>query len=393
MKTKPAVFVVVIGAALFQAATSIAQTSGGSTGTAVLTVTSGFKTQPGIANPLAGKPLALFKESFNGFLKRKGMFQGPPGSSVKQSPLEVWAYSCQSGLPACGQALNEMRPNSVSESRTDANGRATLPGVAPGTYYLFSFAAYNKQFIVWDLKVDLKSGANAVTLDQRNTAVPDTSPARPNAPTNKSKSSTAPRACPVGSPYKPKPGVPANSALTVIGGDYTYTYTETNRSTGQVVNSFTEHGKLSNATLYLLNEDANKILERVGIGPGLMGSRLGMLAFLDATTQLKKHPLVGPMAEILEQQPEGPAEMMKEFKADFECAMKAIRAHSAAQMTTDDNGRGVFPKVQAGTYYLFGRFYRIQNPVRGGGCTWNFKVALKPGRNVLKLSVDDAALK
>ncbi len=362
----------------------------GPAGTAVLSVASGFATQPGAADPLAGRSLVLFKESFGGFLQRKGMFQGPPGSASKQSPLAVWAYACQTGSPACQQALYEMRPNSASEGRIEANGKATLPGVPPGTYYLFTVAAAQR-FLVWDLRVDLKAGANAVTLDQNNAAPLDGSTsATASAGGNKPAAASPP--CHEETPYKAKPGVPANSALAVIGGDYIYTYKETDRQTGQVVNSFTERGKLSHATLYLLDEDADKILQRVGIEPGLMGSRLGMLAFLDATTQLEKHPLMGSIASVFGQ-PEAPGELAKEAKPEFDCAMKAIRAHSAAQMTTDDNARGVFPKVPAGTYYLFGRFYRIQKPVRGGGCTWNLKVTVKPGQNVLNLSVENAALK
>jgi hypothetical protein len=62
-------------------------------------------------------------------------------------------------------------------------------------------------------------------------------------------------------------------------------------------------------------------------------------------------------------------------------------------MTTDANARGSFPSVPAGNYYLFGRFYRITKPVRGGGMLWNLNVQLKPGQNMHRLTVDDAALK
>jgi hypothetical protein len=73
--------------------------------------------------------------------------------------------------------------------------------------------------------------------------------------------------------------------------------------------------------------------------------------------------------------------------------MKAIRAHSVAELTTDSNARGSFPKVAAGRYFLFGRFYRVTKPVRAGGMLWNLRIDLKPGQNQLRLSVDDAALK
>jgi hypothetical protein len=62
------------------------------------------------------------------------------------------------------------------------------------------------------------------------------------------------------------------------------------------------------------------------------------------------------------------AEFSKEAKADFECAMKAIRTHSLAELTTDSNARGSFPKVAAGRYFLFGRFYRVTKPYGQAGC-------------------------
>lgn len=50
----------------------------------------------------------------------------------------------------------------------DANGKAQLPPIAPGTYYLFGSAMQNGRSIIWNLKVVLKAGANTVTLDQGN---------------------------------------------------------------------------------------------------------------------------------------------------------------------------------------------------------------------------------
>jgi hypothetical protein len=117
-----------------------------------------------------------------------------------------------------------------------------------------------------------------------------------------------------------------------------------------------------------------------------------MLTFADAGTQVANVPGMDMISSILGHG-EMPAEFAKVAKADFDCGMKAIRAHSVAEMTTDGNARGTFPGVPPGTYHLFGRFYRVTKPVRGGGVLWNLKVELKPGQNALKLSVDDAALK
>jgi hypothetical protein len=144
--------------------------------------------------------------------------------------------------------------------------------------------------------------------------------------------------------------------------------------------------------LYLLDEDADTILANAGVQPGLLGNRLATLTLFDAGTQVEGVPGMELLTSILGQ-PGAAAEFSKLAKADFECAMKAIRSHSVAEMTTDANARGSFPGVPAGNYYLFGRFYRITKPVRGGGVLWNLNVQLKPGQNMHRLTVDEAALK
>jgi hypothetical protein len=62
------------------------------------------------------------------------------------------------------------KSDAISAARADITGKAVLPGVPPGTYYLMFALRYNNQPIFWDLKLELKAGANSVTLDQHNAA-------------------------------------------------------------------------------------------------------------------------------------------------------------------------------------------------------------------------------
>ncbi|MGH9941725.1 MAG: tetratricopeptide repeat protein [Pyrinomonadaceae bacterium] len=140
---------------------------GTQTGNAVLTVSS----QPGAANPLAVAGLALFKQSFGEDLRRKG--QVPAGSSAKLTPLEFWVRSCLTPTGNCRQAMIEMRANSVADIMLDADGKATLPGVPPGAYYVYVIARAVPPR-AWEQSVELKPGANSVTLDPRNMASLDT---------------------------------------------------------------------------------------------------------------------------------------------------------------------------------------------------------------------------
>jgi hypothetical protein len=67
--------------------------------------------------------------------------------------------------------MDTINANAASAVRADAGGAGTLPGVAPGIYYLMISARYNNQSLVWGQAVQLKPGPNSLTLDQRN-AIP-----------------------------------------------------------------------------------------------------------------------------------------------------------------------------------------------------------------------------
>jgi hypothetical protein len=64
-----------------------------------------------------------------------------------------------------------VKADAASAVRADANGAGTFPGVPPGTYYLMISARYNNQGLVWGQAVQLKPGANSLTLDQNNAVV------------------------------------------------------------------------------------------------------------------------------------------------------------------------------------------------------------------------------
>ncbi|MFY9607785.1 MAG: hypothetical protein WAU45_04120 [Blastocatellia bacterium] len=279
-----------------------------------------------------------------------------------------------------------------------SSGRETLPGVPAGSYYLFAVTAHNKQILVWDLRVDLKPGANSVTLDHRNTAPLDADSAR-SKQSGPNQAVAGSKPCRVTDQLRSaKAGVRGNSLLSVIGTGYTYTYTRTDHTTGRVLESFTERGNFSNTDFYLLDEDAETALQMGGVEPGLLGSRFATMLFIENTTLLEPGKLneIAPLPLLMLGGEKMAAEMTglaKSAEADFDCAMKAIRSHSVGQMTTNANGRGTFHAVPAGTYYLYGRFFRTQKPVRTGGLVWNLKVEVKPGQNTTMLSVNDAAWK
>jgi hypothetical protein len=64
--------------------------------------------------------------------------------------------------------VDAIKANTAFAVRSDANGKGTINGVAPGTYYLMISTRYNNQALVWAQPVHIGPGANSITLDQRN---------------------------------------------------------------------------------------------------------------------------------------------------------------------------------------------------------------------------------
>jgi hypothetical protein len=132
-------------------------------GNATLSIVSGFPAQPGVPNPLAGRPYVLLRDSYATALA-KGGISVPPGVS----PYKYVGMVCASRTPDCQKILDTINKNAASAVRADANGAGTFPGVMPGTYCLMISAVYNKQPLIWGQAVQLKAGSNSLKLDQSN---------------------------------------------------------------------------------------------------------------------------------------------------------------------------------------------------------------------------------
>ena len=119
--------------------------------------------QPGVANPLAGHPYVLLRDTYASALARAGITV-PAG----MSPYKYVGTACASRTPDCQKSIEAIKAAAASSVRADSNGNGTFPGVAPGSYHLMISTRYNNQALMWDQAVQLKAGPNSVTLDQRN---------------------------------------------------------------------------------------------------------------------------------------------------------------------------------------------------------------------------------
>ncbi|MGH9941923.1 MAG: hypothetical protein ACRD9R_06140 [Pyrinomonadaceae bacterium] len=404
MKTRTAVLATLIFLATLQTATEQARVSGAvsQTGSAALTVANGFANQPGTANPLTGRTVALLKESFEQFLQRKGMFQGLPSSNVKVSPLLAWASSCKTHPPICQQALHEVQGVVAAFVKMDANGRVTLPGVPPGPYYLFTFTAYHNQPLIWDLRVDLRPGASSVVLDQRNTAALTAEQARAGTSAGgvaQSEGGTTATNNNVGPATARRPGGPKNGVLNL-------------RAISE------SRQPVTRTIFYLLDDDFESILQRAGFQPQtLLGKQQSRLSTFEFTFRLKA------VSSVMEKELSGLEKLLggsagmegflgdsalpEDVEEQYANGLKALSEHTVATIKTDSYGRAVFPRLPAGVYYVYGtasEFVKTgtRGTVTGNTVTlndtghqnatiWNLKVAVKPGQNSVILTPDNAA--
>lgn len=129
-------------------------------GNAVLSVASGV---PGAPNPLAGHAFVLLRDSLETTLA-KGGFQVPAGASAYKTMI----MACASKQPNCQTAINALNANTATGIRIGPDGKGTFAGVPPGSYYVMGAAPLSGHPFLWDYKVELKPGANTVTLSQSN---------------------------------------------------------------------------------------------------------------------------------------------------------------------------------------------------------------------------------
>ena len=132
-------------------------------GSATLSVISGFAATPGQPNPLANHPYVLLRASFDNTIAHSGV-NIPAGTT----PFKFLGTACGNRTPDCQTIMNAIKTGAASSVRADINGRATFPGVPPGTYYLMISTRVNNQTLLWLQGVQVNAGSNSITLDARN---------------------------------------------------------------------------------------------------------------------------------------------------------------------------------------------------------------------------------
>jgi hypothetical protein len=68
------------------------------------------------------------------------------------------------------QATALIKPHLVQSVKTDFAGKATFKSIPTGKYYLMGYCGMSKNYMVWNVEIDITPGNNSLTLDQNNLA-------------------------------------------------------------------------------------------------------------------------------------------------------------------------------------------------------------------------------
>jgi hypothetical protein len=151
------------------APTSVSQGGAAGSANAVLNL------RVGVGGPGGGgftpfSPTRIFvtRDDPDAALVRAGFAPAPGGQPVDRL-FAVCKSPAQGGDQAqCTRALQAMTGAAIGFTSTDAAGQAQSPPLPPGRYYLVGFTPYQGHALLWHLPVDLRPGANPVTLGPQN---------------------------------------------------------------------------------------------------------------------------------------------------------------------------------------------------------------------------------
>jgi hypothetical protein len=118
--------------------------------------------------PVAGGEFFVLRHSVNTVLTRGGV---TPAAGVP--PVRAWGMACQGRQPACQSGITALMKDSVATIKTDATGTGKVAALPPGTYFLFGMAKEGQKTMMWDHRVEVKPGANAIRLDPGNAIAPE----------------------------------------------------------------------------------------------------------------------------------------------------------------------------------------------------------------------------
>lgn len=141
------------------------------TGTAILSMTVGGMLNGAFAAPPAGTQIYVTAKNPDQALVQAG-FAGDASGPPIEKLFAACKAPAQGGNQAnCSRGMSAMFAGALGAAATDPNGHAQTPAIPPGRYYLVGFSPYQGHALIWHLPIDLKAGANAVSLSPQNASI------------------------------------------------------------------------------------------------------------------------------------------------------------------------------------------------------------------------------
>lgn len=143
----------------------------------------------GDVKPVARTEFMLLDKNFETILQESDFTSELPedlkGKISKISPLKAFALLANATEKAASysvptstgkdefrlalmKATAAVKPHTLYSTTTDFQGKAEFKEVKAGEYYLFGYSNAGATVVVWNLKTEVKSGQNKITLDQNN---------------------------------------------------------------------------------------------------------------------------------------------------------------------------------------------------------------------------------
>jgi hypothetical protein len=144
--------------------------AGSAAGQGILKLKVGDMVDGRLSSPPAGTQIFVTSQDPDANLVKAG-FTPAPGTP----PVEKLFAACNIGHGGnqadCSRGLQAMIAGALGAVSTDPNGEGQTPAVPVGRYYLVGFTPYKGHSLLWHLPVDVKAGANTVTLSSQNGSI------------------------------------------------------------------------------------------------------------------------------------------------------------------------------------------------------------------------------
>jgi hypothetical protein len=137
-------------------------------GQAILSLTVGQVVNGVLSSPPAGTQIYVTTQDPDANLVKAG-FAGP-------QPVEALFLACKSPAQGgnqerCNTGMKAILAGALGYTATDPNGHAQSGAIPPGHYYIVGSTPYQGHSLLWHMPVDLKPGANAVSLTPQNGSI------------------------------------------------------------------------------------------------------------------------------------------------------------------------------------------------------------------------------